>query len=209
MNITPHNGTLKINETGKRYGRLQVGRPVQIDGKRTIRYECICDCGNVSYPAGSDLRRGKATACGCQNKTHGMTETPEYKAYCAAKTRCNNKNIAQYKDYGGRGIKFLFESFEQFFKELGPKPSKYHTVDRIKVDRHYEPGNVRWATRREQMNNFRRNRLLTAYGKTQTPAEWARESGTNVYTIYKRMDRGLDDERAIEGECKIGSTFTT
>lgn len=88
---------------------------------------------------------------------------PLYGTYNAAKTRCNNKNFAQYKDYGGRGIKFLFESFEQFLKELGEKPSKEYTLDRIDNDGNYEPGNVRWATRKEQ-NNKQRLRKDSACG---------------------------------------------
>ena len=59
-----------------------------------------------------------------------------------------------YANYGGRGIKFLFTSFEQFFAELGPRP-KGKSVDRINNDGHYEPGNVQWATRSEQRKNQR------------------------------------------------------
>jgi len=86
---------------------------------------------------------------------HGMTTTPEYRAYKAARTRCNNPNTEQWRDYGGRGIKFLFTSFEQFLAELGSKPSPKHTLDRINNDGHYAPGNVRWATRHEQKINQR------------------------------------------------------
>lgn len=87
-----------------------------------------------------------------------MTGTPEYDAYNSAKERCLVPTRKGYKDYGGRGIKFLFTSFEQFFKEIGPRP-KGKTLDRKDNDGNYEPGNVRWATLKEQMNNTRRKRL--------------------------------------------------
>jgi hypothetical protein len=83
--------------------------------------------------------------------------TPEYAAYCCAKRRCDNPNDHAYKDYGGRDIKFLFESFEQFFAEVGPRPPGKHpsgralySIHRINNDGHYEPGNVKWATDKEQ-----------------------------------------------------------
>jgi hypothetical protein len=60
----------------------------------------------------------------------------------------------RFADYGGRGIKFLFDSFEQFFAELGPRP-KGKTLDRIENDGNYEPGNVQWATPTEQLAHRR------------------------------------------------------
>ena len=72
--------------------------------------------------------------------------------YQWAKSRCTNPNVAQYKDYGGRGIQFKFDSFNAFLNELGPRPFGY-TIDRINNDGHYEVGNVRWATRKENAEN--------------------------------------------------------
>lgn len=79
----------------------------------------------------------------------------EYEAFLAARNRCTNPEHPAYKHYGGRGIKFLFTSFEQFFKELGPRPSNKHSVDRENNDGNYESGNVHWATKSEQNSNRR------------------------------------------------------
>lgn len=79
------------------------------------------------------------------NLKHGRTHTPEFHAYNAAKQRCTNPNNSAYPDYGGRGIKFLFTSFEQFFKHIGPRPTPKHRLDRENNDGNYEVGNVRWV----------------------------------------------------------------
>src|ERR1700676_2787012 len=90
------------------------------------------------------------------NTTHGMTLSPEYKAYQMAEQRCTNLKDKRYADYGGRGIEFRFASFEEFYKCIGPRPSSKHSLDRVKNEGHYEKGNVRWATPSEQQQNKRR-----------------------------------------------------
>jgi hypothetical protein len=85
----------------------------------------------------------------------GTDRIPEYAAYHNAKQRCENPNNDRYVDWGGRGIKFLFASFEQFSAELGHKPTPEHQLDRKDNDGNYEPGNVRWATLTVQATNKR------------------------------------------------------
>lgn len=91
-------------------------------------------------------------------KTHGMSGSPEYRTFHAAKKRCTNPKDSRWPDYGGRGIEFRFTSFEQFFEMLGPKPSPKHSINRIDNDGHYEPGNVEWAADDVQRRNKRRRR---------------------------------------------------
>jgi hypothetical protein len=79
----------------------------------------------------------------------------EKQLYRAAKRRCENPSCDHYPSYGGKGVRFLFASFEQFLAELGPRPSPQHSVDRKNPFGHYEPGNVRWATKKEQAENKR------------------------------------------------------
>lgn len=83
------------------------------------------------------------------------SKTPEYRAYIDAKRRCNNPNSCRYYTHGGRGIKFLFKSFDEFFAAVGPRPEGL-TLDRIDNDGHYEAGNLRWATPSQQVSNRRR-----------------------------------------------------
>jgi hypothetical protein len=89
------------------------------------------------------------------NRTHGRRQSPEYASYRSAKNRCTNPKSQDWENYGGRGIKFLFTSFEQFFAVLGPRAAGT-TLDRYpNNDGNYEPGNVKWSTLSEQ-NKHRR-----------------------------------------------------
>ena len=126
---------------------------------------CRCECGNTSLKLLFNIKNGHTTSCGCRKVhrgtkngmfSHGKCRTVEYEAYCHAKARCENKKTCNYDNYGGRGIKFKFTSFQEFWNELGLRPSSRHSLDRIDNDGHYEPGNVRWATTSEQAWNRRR-----------------------------------------------------
>lgn len=79
-----------------------------------------------------------------------MKNTAEQIAFWGAKARCNNPQKANYKNYGGRGIQFRFKSFQEFLSDVGLRPSREHTLDRINTNGHYEAGNLHWATKGEQ-----------------------------------------------------------
>ncbi len=92
--------------------------------------------------------------------SHGMVRSPEYSSWCAMKARCLNPNTTRFEQWGGRGIKICpqwVNSFENFYADVGPRPTPKHSIDRIDNDGNYEPGNVRWATPKEQNNNKRTN----------------------------------------------------
>jgi hypothetical protein len=204
-----------IDRIGKVYGRLKV-----IGRAGTNRYgqalwlcQCSCPSGEQVIARGNHLATGQVKSCGCLRTEialaaakhfhyvkHGSArrdrKTPEYISYCSAKNRCENPNNSVYPSYGGRGIKFLYSSFDEFLRDVGPRPPK-RTIERIDNNGHYQPGNCYWASHLVQANNKRNNRLLSALGKTQTLAQWAREYGINVTTLYCRLDRGIPLTRAL------------
>lgn len=131
---------------------------------------------------------------------HGMTETPEYAAWCNIKTRCTNEKRKDYDHYGGRGIKMCekwINSFMAFYEDVGPRPDKDYTLERIDNDKNYEPGNVRWATRAEQGRNQRTNHVLEFNGEILTLADWAKRFDLHRTTIFSRLKAGWSIEKAL------------
>jgi hypothetical protein len=121
--------------------------------------------------------------------------------------RCEEPKASGYERYGGRGIRVCERwrnSLEKFAKDVGPRPSSAHTLDRMDGNGHYEPGNCRWATKREQSHNRRDNRLITANGRTQCLGAWAAEVGASSATIHYRLKAGWDPERAVTTPIRSG-----
>lgn len=154
---------------------------------------CRCDCGRMTVVRKSSITSGGTISCGCRrgkNAKHGMKGTPEYMAYDAARQRCRRRSHGQYRNYGGRGIEFRFDNFDQFFAEIGMRPGPSFSLDRIDVNGHYEPGNIRWAALEMQMNNRRDNVRLALDGREMTMAQWSRSLGIPYQTIKARHAKG-------------------
>lgn len=132
---------------------------------------------------------------------HGGTGTPEYEVWRGMKQRCYLKSSPYYSFYGARGIKVCdrwLNSYPNFLKDVGRRPSDKHTLDRIDGNGNYEPTNVKWATRKEQSNNIRSNIHIEYDGRIQTIAEWADEYNMEYYNLYNRLCRyGWTVERAL------------
>jgi len=132
--------------------------------------------------------------------THGMSRTPEYRAWKAMKDRCFNPNNKRYSDWGGRAISMCdrWLNLENFLADMGSRPTDKHSLDRIDNDGDYSPKNCRWATKAEQQNNRRSNKpLITIGNDTRTIAQWAKKMGFSATVIHNRLKAGWSEYKAV------------
>lgn len=138
-------------------------------------------------------------------KRHGNSwingrATPEYSAWSSMKFRCQNPRATNYDDYGGRGIRVCdrwLNSFDNFLADMGPRPSREYSLDRINNSGNYEPSNCRWATMARQQRNKRSNHNVQFRGRTMTVTEAAELAGANIIRVRSRIKRGWPIERAV------------
>lgn len=198
---------------GKPYCRPTADGSPHPDGVvRTAR--CVCDCGTTRNIAIQTLKQERSTHCGCRNGemnaqlhgTHLMSGTPTYKSWASLKARCLNPNNADYPDYGGRGITVCErwrDSFADFYEDMGSRPEGC-SIDRIDVNGNYEPGNCRWATPTEQMQNVRHNVIVRFRGEDIALIEACRRAGLGrekYKVIHARVHkRGMTFEQALAKE---------
>lgn len=197
--IIPLPPSVRKDLTGQQFGHLTVMGYTGTNNSRCSMWYCKCDCGGESVVRGSNLLNGATKSCGCQAgyRKHGMTNTPEFRVWEGMIRRCRSENRTYYH---GRGIKVCprwLDSFEAFYTDMGPRPSKRHTIDRIDNDGDYTPENCRWATSSEQNNNQRRNRWISMNGHSHTLAQWCAILGINPSLVSTRIRRGWSPEKAL------------
>lgn len=189
---------------GKKQGMLTIIELLGSCGGR-VCWLAKCDCGNTKVVKGSDFNNGSNKTCGCTNLwiKHGGSikgrVQEEYIIWGNMCSRCNNINNPRYTSYGGKGIKVCerWKNFVNFLKDMNPRPSKLHSIDRIDNNGNYEPNNCRWATNKEQCRNKNNNRLIEFAGKVLSVTEWSEVVGIARTTITHRLDRGWSIERAL------------
>lgn len=198
-----------VNLTGQRFGKLMVISNTIKEGKN---YYCdvMCDCGNTKRVSPYQIRSGYTISCGCWKKVcsikHGYSSNgvikTEYGIWCTMKARCINPNYKNFHLYGGRGVKVCdrwIESFDAFLEDMGNRPSKNHSIDRFPdKDGNYEPLNCRWATRKEQQGNTRRNRWIEHNGRKMILQDWANEFNISSNGLRSLVERGLSMDKIQE-----------
>lgn len=208
-------GSRFVNRLGIQYGELTVIRFIGVSNRKTI-WECQCSCGNLTKVSGSNLPNGHTTSCGCvleatrgkSNITHGGTigntrgvkRPTEYHIWASMRKRCLNPKCKAYPDYGGRGITICdrWSKFENFLEDMGKRPSKFVSLDRVDTNKGYSPDNCAWRSAEQQMNNKRNNMVVEYKGKTTTLSLLCKELQVEYHVVYGRMNvLGWGIERAI------------
>ena len=194
--------------TGRVFGRLTVTEFAGRNKNGLACWKCLCSCGNVvAGVRRGNLQSGNTTSCGCynhetavsSNTTHGLSGSSEWSIWRAMVDRCTNKSNDAWSRYGGRGIVICDEwpNFEAFYADMGPRPSRDHSIDRRDNNGPYAPWNCFWATRLEQANNKSNNVLMTHLGETRTMAQWCTALGLRYNAVWSRKRRGWSDEDAL------------
>lgn len=175
----------------------------------TRRGRFICFCGREFEAEISKIRLGKTKSCGCRRQKvfkemvtkHGMSRSSEYSSWLNMKDRCYNEKNKSYHNYGGRGIVVCarwLHSFENFLEDMGPKPSKDYSLERVDNERGYGTDNCEWANRYTQSRNTRSNKIYEYRGETKILKDWADSSKINYGTLKSRMQSGMTILDALE-----------
>lgn len=197
--------------TGRRFDRYLV---VSYAGKlkgRTHYWNCQCDCGAQNAVTRGSLINGMSRSCGCLKPElsrvsatrHGHAGrgrfSGTYQSWKSAIYRCHDPKSISYPRYGALGIQVCEawrNSFEVFLADMGERPAGT-SIERIKSDHGYEPGNCRWATSREQARNQKSNRFVVVGGVEMHITDALIATGVNKSTFYRRLKRGLTDQEAL------------
>lgn len=203
-------GKPKRDLTGQKYGRLTFLSYVGY-----TKWLVKCDCGTIKECKSQSILSGKTISCGCYhrevlrkfvppNKRHGMTDSPEYNIWSMMKNRCKNPNCNRRLIYLDKGITVCDrwrDSFENFYADMGPRPSPSHSIDRIDNSKGYSPENCRWAIPKEQSNNQTSNVIIEHNGEKKTLAQWCDFYKVDYKLAHSRLHRGFSfDEIFYSGK---------
>jgi hypothetical protein len=181
------------NLAGKRFGRWSV---ISLDeSSKRVKWLCVCDCGNKRSVYAFCLKDGQSGSCGCGRNEkvtrHGMFGTKIYRIWAGILERCNPKNTSNRRyshNYAARGITVCdrWKDFVNFYADMGDPPEGM-SIDRIDNDGNYCPENCRWASRKTQANNTRKNKIVEIDSEKMTVKQAAERFGVKYTTLYRRI----------------------
>jgi hypothetical protein len=191
------------DNVGKQFGSWTVLEQSKSRKGRSY-WKCKCECGRIKEVSGQTLKEKKSTKCTrCnikfKNRTHGYCSNgkkiPEYHIWNSIKNRCNNPNTTGYHNYGGRGIKLSKEwqsDFLNFLNDMGKKPYKNASVERIDNDGNYCKENCKWIPMQKQGGNTRKSPMIN--GQRLCITQFSRTINKNRFWVSSMLKKGLSPE---------------
>lgn len=189
---------------GSKFGMLEVLRYVESHPKYGKKYLCKCDCGNETIVIANNLYKQNSTSCGCVrrkkssvrmgllNLKHGKTQSKEWKTWKGIVERTTSKKSSHYSRYGGAGIGIHKDwlIFDNFYSYIGDAPSQNHSIDRIDNANGYFPGNIRWATSKQQASNRKTNVFVVIDDEKMISSDAAKKMNVSKSTIGRWIKSG-------------------
>lgn len=180
---------------GQVFNRLTVVSEIPATKSGRLRWACICVCGTPTEVGAYELVSHHTKSCGCwtfeasklANTTHGRSYSVEHQAWRDMWQRCTNPNNPYYHIYKDRLPPGEWRDFPTFYRDVGARPSKGLSLDRIDNDKPYGPGNCRWATPKEQSRNRSRTIYAELEGETLSLAEFAARFEVPYDRVYVRF----------------------
>ena len=201
-----------VDLTGQKFGRLTVKRFSHSGPSGKAQWLCGCDCGQELTADGYNLKCGNTASCGCLRREvtakrvfkTGLCRSPEYGAHQNMMSRCYDAADPRFSTYGARGITVCDRwhgehGFENFLADMGRKPAKNFSIDRIDNDKGYSPKNCQWATKYQQARNKTNNVRVSVDGEVMILREACKRLGVKYGTALSRRTRGCDVEVVLGG----------
>lgn len=207
---------ISLNKTEPRF----IGKENPKRNGNNYYFNCKCDCGNECVVKLCNLNREHTKSCGCLQKETSIKNISKisntmngetvgeyarlYRIYKGILSRCYNPKCKEYKYYGLRDINIFNDWKEDYYKfkewSLSNGYNDSLEIDRMDNNGNYEPNNCRWATRKEQMNNYSLNKMITYHDKTQTLSQWCDELGIEYARTLARLNKlNMTVKEAFEG----------
>lgn len=174
----------------------------------------LCDCGTKKIIKIKFVLRNTTVSCGCfiaeiaraRFITHGKSHLPEHSVWKGLIKRCHGQSPEEH--YGERGITVCNRwrnSFEDFYADMGSRPSDKHSIERMDVNGNYEPNNCKWATPKEQSRNKVKTIFYEYKGEVLPAIEWSEKFSIKYTTLKRRIENGWSVEKALETPVRSSS----
>lgn len=185
---------------GKQFGSVTItsSQIHRVKGSPYVLGKCSLS-GVTKLTYLNNLKNGKTTSFLKNGRRPVANAEVLGRRYDAILARCSNPASKQWLSYGGRGIKCLFKTRMEFIqwvsKNLPHKDYVGVEIDRADNGGNYEPGNLRLATRTQQVRNRRNTKMVSWRGAKVPLAEFP--SPYSLSWTWTLLSRGMTGDEIL------------